>query len=549
MKAIGLIRVSTAIQDLSQQADIVKQEMIKDGYPNDDEHIILIKDKESATMLSEEERHGLNQMKEAIIKDPEINCVYVYELSRISRRLDVLVSVRNFLMERKIQLIVIKPYMRMLEVDGRLSPTGDIMFSIFSGMSEVEGYLRKERTSRGKRKAQLEGKSLGNWLPFGYTVDDNRYIIIDEDEANVVRKIFNMCLNENKSTTVIARELSDTGEFKVKTSIRAHASSILNILKNTAYIGEAPYNKKMQKESHNQYPPIIPKEMFYEVQKLLTSRKKQPKTEHKNIYYCKGLLKDKNSGYILRAASTVASYCFFSDKHDEVQYPSITVPINLFDSFAWHLTIQYNKNNTPVDVEKMRGELLNEIHTLDKKIENAKNSQVELGQQIDRINDRVIFGAMKPSRADEMIKERIIKQEALADDIARWEVESFNKTAYYHATGMVGFDSKDISSITEDEKRYAFIHQAIKEIIVEKGGAPAEYRTKRNGLGVKYGIMEVHYENGMVEEYKFNSYTKRCFTMDDVEEPYEFELRIKGQQHKEGYSLKNKAYRDSKKLS
>lgn len=529
MKAIGLIRVSTAVQDLNQQTDIVKQEMIKDGYSEND--IILIEDKESGVLLSESERLGISKMKELIESDSSINCVYVYELSRLSRRQTVLHSIREYLLSKQINLVCLKPYFRLLE-EGKPSPTSDIVFSVYGVLAEQEGYLRKERTSRGKRKAQLEGKSLGNWLPFGYTVDENRYIIIDEDKATIVRKIFNMCLNENKSTTVIARELSDTGEFKVKTSIRAHASSILNILRNTAYIGEAPYNKQKQKESHNQYPPIIPKEMFYEVQKILSERQKQPKTNHKNIYYCKGLLKDKNSGYILRAAPTVASYCFFSDKHDEIKYPSVTVPINLVDSFAWHLTIQYNKNNTPVDIEKMRAELLKEIGILDKKIETAKKTQEELGQQIDRINDRVIFGAMKPSRADAMIKERLIQQEELADDIARWEVESFNKTAYYHVTDMVGFDSKDISSITDDEKRYAFIHQAIKEIVVEKGGVPTAITKKKTGLGVKYGTLTITYQNGIVEQYKFNSYTKQCFTMDDVEVPYKYEQRIVGRQHK-----------------
>ena len=41
---------------------------------------------------------------------------------------------------------------------------------------EQEGYIRKERFKRGKMKAQLEGKSLGNWLPLGYTTDSERHI-------------------------------------------------------------------------------------------------------------------------------------------------------------------------------------------------------------------------------------------------------------------------------------------------------------------------------------------------------------------------------------
>lgn len=545
MKAIALVRVSTAVQDLQQQTDAVKKEILKDGYKEED--IIPIENTESAVKLSEEERQGLNKMKRFIESDSSIDAVYVFELSRLSRRPEVLYSIRDYLLNKGIQLVVIKPPMRLFN-DGRPSESASIMFAIFGALAEQEGFIRKERFARGKKKAQLEGKSLGNWLPLGYTTDEKRYIIIDEDKANLVRKIFNMCLIDNKSTTAIARELSETGEFPVKTTIRANSSSILNILRNTAYIGKAPFNKRRQKENYNQYPPIIPPEMFNSVQDLLSQRKKLPKTEHKNIYYCKGLLKDKTSGYVLRAVPAVASYCFHSDPADPHKYPSITVPINLFDCFAWHLTIQYNKQ-TPEDTEKMRAGLLKEIEILDKKVSTAKRQQNELEKQITRIQERIILGKMKESLGDSMLEEIYRKQDELSYDISRWGLEAFNKSAYYHATAMIDDigDNNDLSLITEDAKRYALIHEAIKEIIIEKGGMPEPGRIRKRGLGVKYGVMEVHYKNNQIEQYKYNSYTKKCFTMDDVEVPYKFELRIKGQQHQPDYQIKNKKWREEHK--
>ena len=549
MKAIALVRVSTAVQDLQQQTDAVMKEMMKDGYEKDD--IIPVDNTESAVKLSEEERQGLNTMKRHIESNSEINAVYVFELSRLSRRPDVLYSIRDYLLEKRIQLVVIKPPMRLLDEKGRLSETASIMFAIFGALAEQEGFIRKERFARGKKKAQLEGKSLGNWLPLGYTTDENRYIIIDEKNANLVRKIFNMCLVDNKSTTVIARELSETGEFPVKATIRAQSSSILNILRNTAYIGKAPYNKKRQKENYNQYPQIIPTDVFDSVQVLLSERKKLPKTEHKNIYYCKGLLKDKTSGFVLRASPAIASYCYHADRDDPVKHPSVSVPINLFDCFAWHLTIQYNKKNTPADTEKMRAELLKEIEILDKKVSTAKNQQIEFEKQIVRIQERIVLGKMKESLGDSMLEKIYRQQEELSDDIARWGLEAFNKSAYYHATAMIDDieDGNDISLITEDTKRYALIHKTIKEIIIEKGGTPEPGRIRKRGLGVKYGMMEVHYENDLIEQYKYNSYTKKCFTMEDVEVPYDFVLRIKGQQHQPDYQLKNNKCRDEHKKS
>ena len=88
MKAIALIRVSTIHQDLNQQTEAVIAEIKKDGYSQDT--IILIEEKESAVKLDAESRLGINRMKKAIEEDASINAVYVFELSRLSRRPDVL---------------------------------------------------------------------------------------------------------------------------------------------------------------------------------------------------------------------------------------------------------------------------------------------------------------------------------------------------------------------------------------------------------------------------------------------------------------------------
>lgn len=542
MKAIGLIRVSTLVQDLQQQTEVVKKEMIKDGYLYPDD-IILIEDKESAVKLSEEERQGLNKMKDFIEKDPTINCVYVFELSRLSRRPEVLYSVRDWLISHQVNLIVLKPYMKLLE-DGRLSETASIMFGIFGAMSEQEGFIRKERMKRGKMKAQLEGKSLGNWLPLGYTTDSERHIIIDNEKAELVKKIFHMCVIENKSTTIIARELTESGEFPTQSTIRGHSSSILNILRNSAYIGKAPFNKKDNKVNYNQYPRIIDDELFNEAQELLSNRKKLPKTGHKNVYFCKGLLKDKNSGHVLRAASAVASYGYCSDRSDPVKYKSISVPINLFDSFAWHLTQEFLKKTDTKKIKDAKKDIQKRMNELKTKGDVIGKRVDEIMTRIERIQTRIVMGKMNETLGDKMIDEAYAEYEELKLRNAEFGREYHLLSYKLHKYESGELTEEEIISATDQDK-YNLIHDVIKEIIVEKGGDRLEPgRKRKRGLGIKYGIMEVHYDSGLVEQYKFNSYTRKCFTMNDVEVPFEHVLRIKGQQHQPGYQIKNKKWRD-----
>ena len=232
-KAIVLSRVSTSGQDLTQQTDEVLREVYKDGYT--DKNIIIIEDTESAIKLSEEERHGLNKMKDHINKNPKIECVYIYELSRLSRRQLVLFSIRDFLVERKIQLICLKPYFRLLEFNGEMSQTGSLMFSLFSSLSESEMMLKKERMMRGRRRNKELGRSVGGRPPFGYDVDKEKRYIINRSESVIISRIFNDYGYNNKSMKDIAIELKEEGYFP-NYQINTMRLRVHNILNNKIYI-------------------------------------------------------------------------------------------------------------------------------------------------------------------------------------------------------------------------------------------------------------------------------------------------------------------------
>jgi len=125
-KCIILSRVSTLIQDLVQQTEAVRKQAMADGY----EDIVVIEDKESAVKLDEESRLGLTRLKNMILSDPAIKCVYAYELSRIGRRPEVNYNIRNFLQEHRVQLIILSPYMKVFDDDFNIIETSNDMFGL-----------------------------------------------------------------------------------------------------------------------------------------------------------------------------------------------------------------------------------------------------------------------------------------------------------------------------------------------------------------------------------------------------------------------------------
>ena len=143
-KAVIFSRVSTQVQDIEQQTSSMLLEAKHLGY----EDFVIIEQKESAIKLDEEERVGIKMLKDAI-GSGDIGCVIVYEISRLSRRPKVLYSIRDWLLERNIDLVCLKPFMRVIE-NGKLSDAANIMFSLFAAMSESEMMIKKERLIRGK---------------------------------------------------------------------------------------------------------------------------------------------------------------------------------------------------------------------------------------------------------------------------------------------------------------------------------------------------------------------------------------------------------------
>lgn len=505
MKAIGLIRVSTVSQDLKQQANEVKNMMLNDGYSEDD--IILIEDKESAVKLSEEERQGLNTMKQYIESDPSIDCVYIYELSRLSRRPEVLYSIRNYLLDRKIQLVVLKPYMKLLDGD-RISDAASIMFAIFGAMAEQEGYIRKERMARGKKQKQSLGKWAGGPLTYGYTIDSDNNIIIDEEKAKVVRYVFNEYAKGQRSTVSLGKELMETGEIGA-TNVNDAAVVVNAMLKNKSYIGGKQsyysYSNKQVQTSGNIYPRIISDELFETVGNMLKAAKSKPKTEHKHIYYCKKLIKDSRTGYILSPKYTSASYAYSYKTLNEEH--KLSIQINLIDSFIWHLTVQHAKQNNPEKIKKLIEETKRRYTLAAKKYEHMKETIDSFKDKEKKIQTRIITGKMNESIGDEMIKELHAQQKSAINSLAILEAE---KDKYYKHLKllMIGPTKYEAENITDDITRVQIINETIESVEIFK------FNDKKRKRRQPMGTITVNYLNGEKETYYYNSYTKDIWDND-----------------------------------
>ena len=160
---------------------------------------------------------------------------------------------------------------------------GEVLITIIASLAQQESESLSQNVKLGMQYRFQQGKIMVNTTCFlGYDKDDKGNLVINQKQAEVVKRIFREDL-EGKSILAICRGLE---RDKIKTSrgnARWHDSSVRKILENEKYMGDALLqktytvdflNKKRVKNNgimpqyyvEDSHPAIISKEIFMQVQ-------------------------------------------------------------------------------------------------------------------------------------------------------------------------------------------------------------------------------------------------------------------------------------------
>lgn len=463
-KCILLSRVSSIMQTLEQQTNELINEAHHLGYSDSD--MIIIENHESAIKLDEVNRIGIQRMYNTIENNPSVDCVICYEVSRLSRRAKDLYSIRDFLIDRKIQLIILKPYLRLLDIDGKMSQAAAIMFSLFSSLSESEMMMKRERMMRGKNQKKIECKYIGGHIAIGYRRDENNNIVIDEEKALIIKQCFNMCEN-GESTYSIGRYMFDHGLIDGE-NIETINTKVDHILRNEAYTGNGSCTYP--------YPQIISKEQFERCREIRRQHRK-PKSKVIFEYYGRGLIFNKKNMRALtpsHANNVYASYCYNTKD-------TVSVNINLMDSVIWQVIVDHSLS---YGIEKRLQHLLASHDDVVKRINVFEKKKSTYTDQIDRVQRRIVEGKLNETRGDIMLDEIYSALQLLdikKDDLMHVETNLMNEITYVQSF-MYNENACDELYITNDDaERRKICVAEIDKILVE--------RTEDNARNIKCDII------------------------------------------------------------
>ncbi|WP_432650351.1 recombinase family protein [Huintestinicola sp.] len=295
-KVYTYTRVSTAMQIDGYSLDAQKARMKAFADYNGYE---IVEEYEDAgkSGKSIEGRLQFNQMMEDIKSGKDgVSYVLVFKLSRFGRNAADVLSTLQVMQDFGVNLICVE--------DGIDSSkdAGKLMISVLSAVAEIERENIRVQTMEGRIQKAREGKWNGGFAPYGYKLI-NGELVINEEEAEAIRVIYNQYVNTNTGANGIAKYLEDHGIHKIirqngKTPL-FDASLIRKILKNPVYCGKIAYGRRKMEKIHgtrNDYhlveqekflltdgvhEPIVSEELWQSAQvKLLAQAKKY---EHVNI--------------------------------------------------------------------------------------------------------------------------------------------------------------------------------------------------------------------------------------------------------------------------
>lgn len=173
-------------------------------------------------------------MKEVNNAKNEINTILVWKLSRLSRKLLDTLEIFEILNTHNKRLISVSE-----NVDS-LSPMGKMLVTMHSWVSEMERDNIIDNVKHGMTKKAENGFCNGH-PPFGYDII-NKIVVVNQEQAVIIKLIFDLYTNKNfgyKAIAIYLNERNITTSKKNKWAI----STVRDKIRNSIYAGFISWNK------------------------------------------------------------------------------------------------------------------------------------------------------------------------------------------------------------------------------------------------------------------------------------------------------------------
>ena len=464
-KAVIYSRVSTTEQDYTSQTADLKRKAETMGY--------------EVTHIYEEKESGFDDDRTELAKvlaltNADTDAVFVWEISRLSRRTVMVLSTIEEIEKKGILIYALNENYRSWNENGKKDSTSKLVLTLYASIAEAEALKFKERVKRGKRyRVLVEKKSYCNTSVFGYNKDENGRLVINEEEAAIVRDIF-----QKASEGYSARRLK--AYLKAAYGLNWCANTLNYLLHNTAYMGQKKvggkkyYKKeltKLEKGSKIRFfnpetdsvetPAIITAELFNAVQAAMNGRRTRSlakEARNKKPALLKGLILCGRCNHVY--TNTGKMYTCTSGTNEYLnRCGSTSIATENLNKAVWNVTKEvFSEAMAKEEAAKKAEPIAAEIALLQREIEGYQDSITDSKKQ----ESKLLTLATVVDDTEgiiEKIKALQKERQMMVTEIADRE----SKIALLQKR----LDSPDeITEITDEDEKFDYLHKVIEAIFV-----------------------------------------------------------------------------------
>ncbi len=229
----------------------------------------------------------------ADIERGEVDAVIVHRVDRLSRSLLDFAGIMQCFQEHDVSFVSVTQQFNTSSSMGRM------VLNLLLTFAQFEREMIAERTSDKMCAARRKGKWMGGPAILGYDSDrENHRLIVNPDEAEMVRELFDLYL-QYQSTLKVVEELNRRG-WTTKTwfskngiqhgGCRWDKARLIRHLSNVTYTGKVLHNDEVYDGEHD---AIVDEAVFERVQEIVSQNGmgKGPVARNEHGALLKGLLR------------------------------------------------------------------------------------------------------------------------------------------------------------------------------------------------------------------------------------------------------------------
>lgn len=469
-----------SIED-QKKLGIAKAEELKISYE------IYIDEGLSGTSEKIEDRPEFERFLGDISKK-KITAVFAYDQSRFERNPKLRFIINDIFKEYNVDYYT--------EIDGLVDlhdPHKEFYGDLMSVINKYHVTMTKIKV-KGALKRRVEKGKAHSILPYGYTKDKEGHLVVDPDESEIVKKIYDLSLS-GIGTRSIAEKLNDDeiptrynkmgdGTLKTKNKytnvitttkkedIKWSGNTIRNIITNTLYKGERNYGGDVYK-----VPNIISPVYWQKVNDNLKNNRNNTGKKVVHRYLLKGLLRCGKCGRNMYGRTRV-------NKHDNYYMCSSkrikgencgnrSINIDKLEALIWDRFFRGDDF-----IKRIKSEFNKGAEDLKHLLNNIKKQELKL-EGLKKDKDRAIELVIKGTLSEEDVKTIINKNNRLIDEIEH-KLKDLRKQHYSLENGnkIVNKYQDDFTKYTTETtfiQKKKIVNDFIEDIIVTYDDAIDSY--------------------------------------------------------------------------